>query len=204
MLIQTAAPSVEPVSLDEARTHLRIDPDMTDDDALIGRLIAAARQYAETLTGRSFITQSWRLVLDAFPCCLELERGPVQSISSLVYRDMSGTPQPLAWDAAANGIQRASDGSLVADLSALPARIAPAFGRIWPIALPEIGAVAVNYSAGYGSDATAVPDGIKQWMLLRIGSLYEFRAEVVAERSIKVDPMPFFDGLLDPYRVVSA
>ena len=69
--------------------------------------------------------------------------------------------------------------------------------------LPEIGAVTVNYTAGYGID-TDVPEGIKRWMLLRIGSLYAFREEIVAERSIKVDPMPFFDLLLDPFRVATA
>ena len=47
-------PAEEPVSLAEARLHLRVD--FTDDDALITSLIAAARQAAETLTGRQFVT----------------------------------------------------------------------------------------------------------------------------------------------------
>ncbi|MFP3564696.1 head-tail connector protein [Paraburkholderia sp. SIMBA_030] len=201
MLVQTVPPAAEPISLDEAKLHLKVD--IADDDTLITALIVAARQFAESLTGRSFITQSWQLALDYFPICLQLDRGKVQTIASIVYRDMSGASQTVAFDAPSNSIQRSTDGNIVADLTALPARITPAFGRIWPIPLPEIGAVTVNYTAGYGA-AADVPQGIKQWMLLRVGSMYSFREEVVAERSIKVDPMPFFDLMLDSFRVVTA
>ncbi|MFT0167488.1 head-tail connector protein [Paraburkholderia mimosarum] len=201
MLVQTVPPAIEPISLSAAKLHLRVD--IPDDDTLITALIVAARQFAESLTGRSFVTQTWQLTLDCFPICLQLERGVVQTINSITYRDMSGAMQTVLFNPAINGIQRSTDGNIVADLTALPARITPAFGRIWPIPMPEIGAVTVNYTAGYGDD-TAVPQGIKQWMLLRIGSMYAFREEVVAERSIKVDPMPFFDLLLDPFRVATA
>ena len=58
-------PAEEPVSLAEAKQHLRVDGG--DDDLLIGSLITAARQAAETKTGRQLITARWKLVLDAFP-----------------------------------------------------------------------------------------------------------------------------------------
>ena len=70
-------PTGEPVSLAEAKLHLRVDVD--DDDALIGSIISAARQAAETLTGRQLITSRWKLVLDAFPCqTILLAKCPVQ------------------------------------------------------------------------------------------------------------------------------
>lgn len=44
-----------------------------------------------------------------------------------------------------------------------------------------------------------VPEGIRAWMLLRIGSLMENREEVaIGQRLTMVEPM-FIDGLLDPY-----
>ena len=58
-------PALEPVTLDEAKAHLKVDT--TDDDALIERLIAAARARAEWHTGRAFLTQSWILWLDCWP-----------------------------------------------------------------------------------------------------------------------------------------
>ncbi len=53
-------PAEEPVSLEEAKLHLRVDFD--EDDALILALISAARQAAETITGRQLITARWKLV----------------------------------------------------------------------------------------------------------------------------------------------
>ena len=64
-----------------------------------------------------------------------------------------------------------------------------------------VNAVQISYTAGYGAD-TAVPAGIKAWMLMRIGSLYENREEFVTGRGIVVAELPFLDGLLDPYRIL--
>ena len=52
-------PAIEPITLSEAKQHLRME--VSDDDALITLLIAAGRQYAEQLTRTSFITQQWSL-----------------------------------------------------------------------------------------------------------------------------------------------
>lgn len=203
MLVLTSPPSTEPISLSEAKLHLRVDDIVGEhpDDSLITSLIVAARQYAESLTGRSFITQDWRLVLDGFYGCIDLERGPVQQILSLTYRDTASATQTVGWDAASGSVQRSTDGELIADLSSAPARIARAFGKVGPITLPEPAALTVNYRAGYGA-AADVPKAIKQWMLLRIGSLYEQRQEVNVGNI--VTPMPFIDALLDPYRIVVA
>lgn len=200
MLVQTSAPGTEPVTLAEARLQCRLTAsDTTAEDSLFDLWIAAARRHAESYTGRSFITQQWRLVLDAFSTCIELERGDVQQIDSLTYRDMAGAVQTVSWAAASNGVQRSSDGSLVADLTGGMVRITPAFGSVWPIAMPEIGAIAVNYTAGYGN-AAAVPQGIKQWILLRVARMYEKREEPIDGEAAP----SHLDGLLDPYVVARA
>lgn len=199
MLIQTNAPASEPVTLAEAKLNMRVDGD--EEDSLITLHIAAARRYAESYTGRSFITQGWRLVLDGFATCVELERGDVQAISSITYRDLGGTTRTVAWNQPVNGIQRSVDGALVADLSSCPARIAPSFGSVWPIATSEIGAVAIDYTAGYGSAASDVPEGVRSWILLRVGSLYANREESVPG---VVTALPYVDTLLDPYTVALA
>lgn len=200
MLIQTVAPTTEPVSLDEAKLHLRVDSDLTADDGLIGTLITAARLHGEAETGTSFITQTWRQVLDRFPCEIVLERGPVQSIGSIVYRDMAGATQTVSFASAVNGIQRSTDATIVADLSGRVALVRPAFGCVWPIPMPETGAVAVTYTAGYGSLAAAVPAGIKQWIMLRVNTLYENREAVAILPRGRLEALPYVDGLLDPYR----
>jgi uncharacterized phiE125 gp8 family phage protein len=203
-LASISPPATEPITLDEAKAHLRVD--LTDDDALITALIVAARQYAESETGRSLITQSWRLVLDGFPGgrgpgtngsissllpgnAILLDQAPVQSISSIQYLDTGG-----AW-------QTLPESEWVAELQSAPARITPAFGKTWPAVLPQIGSVKVEFVAGYG-EASAVPQGIKIWMLLRLAALYENREEVSAMRQGKIEPLPYVDRLLDAYRVI--
>ena len=46
--------------------------------------------------------------------------------------------------------------------------------------------------------------GVKSWMKLRLGSLYENREAVVSGRSIVMAELPFVDSLLDAYRIVRA
>jgi hypothetical protein len=60
--------------------------------------------------------------------------------------------------------------------------------------------VVIRYTVGYG-DADAVPQQIKNWMLLRIGMLYENRESVSAGQPLQ--EMPQADRLLDPYRLWS-
>jgi len=54
-LKQTQAPGLEPVDLEEAKNHLKVDGG--DDNTLIQGLITTARQLAEKETNRAFITQ---------------------------------------------------------------------------------------------------------------------------------------------------
>ena len=204
MPLQLITPAAqEPVSILEARQHLRVDFD--DDDALILALIAAARQSAEMLTGRQFVTARWKLVLDSFPGpslmgvpagqaftlpghAVLLPKSPVASVVEIRYLDMAGAWQVMP---AAN---------YTVDNACEPARITPVFGQIWPVALPQIGAVSVTFDAGYGS-AADVPEGLKSWIKLRLGSLYAHREEVASMARGRIDPLPFVDGLLDPYKV---
>lgn len=204
-LIQVAGPGQEPISVDEAKVYLRVI-DSNDDD-VIGYLITAARLYAEHYCERSFISQQWRLVLDSFPGpslmgvpyglpyslpghAVLLERGPVISVDSITYVDMGGVPQPMP------------SANYKADLSGPLPRVTPVFGQIWPITLPQIGSVQVNYTAGYGTKPSDVPAGIKHWLLMRLATLYENREEVAILGKGKVEILPFVDSLLDPYRVV--
>jgi uncharacterized phiE125 gp8 family phage protein len=196
-------PAGEPVSLAEAKQHLRVDGN--DDDLLIGSLITAARQAAETLTGRQLITARWKLVLDAFPGpslmqsapgasfslpghAILLAKCPVQSVVSIDYMDMNGTTQ----------VMPAND--YVLDAACEPARLTPVFGKTWPPTLPQIGAVTVTFDAGYGV-ASAVPEGLKSWIKLRVGSLYGHREEMSVLSRGRIDPLPFVDGLLDGFKV---
>jgi uncharacterized phiE125 gp8 family phage protein len=181
------APASEPLSLQEAKDHLRVDASYTDTDALIQTQIIAARQRAEQLTRRALVTQHWKYVADAFPGpsqlgipygktfttpghAILLEKSPVASVDSITYLDMSGVRQTMP----------ATD--YIAEMVGEPCRITPVFGKIWPVPLPQIGAVEVNFTAGYGALNTAtppvwvgaaVPEVIKLAMKLMIEAAYD-------------------------------
>ena len=181
-------PAEEPVSLIEAKLHLRVEFD--EDDTLIASLISAARQAAETLTGRQFTTARWKLVLDGFPRgAIALAKCPVQSVVAVNYQDMNSMVQTMPAS------------TYTVDTACEPGRITPVFGQIWPVCLPQIGVVRVTFDAGYGA-AAQVPEGIKSWIKLRVGSLYAHREEMAILSRGRIDPLPFVAGLLDPYRVV--
>jgi len=165
----------------------------------------AVRQAAETKTGRQLITARWKLVLDAFPGlslmqsatgasfslpghAILLAKCPAQAVVSIEYMDMNGTTQ----------VMPASD--YVLDAACEPARLTPAFGKTWPSTLPQMGAVSVTFDAGYGA-ASAVPEGLKSWIKLRVGSLYGHREEMSVLSRGRIDPLPFVDGLLDGFKV---
>lgn len=178
------APATEPLTLAEAKLHLRVDA--SDEDSYITALIQAAREFAEHITERAFVTQTWELALDAFPAAeLKLPKPPLASIVSIKYDDTAGTEQTIG------------SSFYVADLYSTPGWVLPAYATSWPATRDQANAVRVRYSCGYGA-AAAVPQGIKNWILLRVGSLYAIREEMVPGRALQP---AFVDRLLDAYRV---
>lgn len=163
-------PVSEPVTLQEAKDHLRVE--VTTDDSLIGRLITDAREWAERYTRRALVSQTWRLWADEFPdaddgdeyLTLELPGGKVASVSSVKYTDADGTVQTLS----ASAYQLSSKGHDTI------ARLRPVYGGAWPAARDEPDAVQVEYVVGYGA-ASDVPSQIKQAILLHVGWHYEHR-----------------------------
>lgn len=162
-----SGPVTEPVSLAEAKAHLRVT--FADDDGLIASLITAARQWIEEQTYRQLVTATWDLVLDGFPSGdkpIRVPRAPLQTVSAITYTDTAGDTQTLATSLYAVTATRQ------------PALIRPAYGQVWPEALDAPDTVTVRFTAGYGT-AAAVPDLLKAAVKLLVGQLYEFREPVV-------------------------
>lgn len=175
------APVAEPLTVAEAKAHLRVSA--SDDDAYIEALIVAARQGAEHLTGRALMPQTLELALDEFESEIQLPRPPLASVTSISYVDSNGATQTTT--------------DYILDDHGLEARLTPLYGESWPDTRQQANAVLIRYVAGY-ADAASVPQQIKAWMLLRIGMLYEHRESVVAGASIA--ELPHVDRLLDAHR----
>ena len=181
--ILVVAPVVEPVTIEEAKNHLRVDT--PDDDALIQRNLVAARRWAETYTRRVFVTQTWNVFYEKGQPVLTLPLPPLQSVLSVSHRTTSGsmlTVPPTVY---------------LVDTIAAPGRILLAPGQSWPgDPLWAPNPIVIQFIAGYGLAAT-VPDDIKAAILLLTGFLYENR-EQAAHPSPKALPFAA-ENLLMPY-----
>jgi uncharacterized phiE125 gp8 family phage protein len=161
-------PSIEPLTVDEAKDWARITDDT--EDAVVERLISAARGHVEELTGRALITQTWDYFLDAFPGTIDVPRPRLISVTHLKYTDEDGTLQTL--DVADYTI----------DLKREPARIVPAYGESWPGTRDVPNAVELRFVAGYGATATSVPEQLRQAIAVLVATMYEQR-EMATEAS---------------------
>lgn len=174
-LLQIAPPAEEPLDIDAAKAHLRIDH--VDEDVLIAALIAAARENVEAHLQRVLISQSWELICDNFPWAFALPLGKVTSVTSIKYLDADGVEQTV--DA----------GVYETDLDRVPARIAPKNGKTWPSPGPFLNAVRVRYVVGE-ANAQAVPASIRQAMKLIVGGLYENRDQFFAGGAVAARRRP--------------
>ena len=157
----TTEPVTEPVVLEEAKTHLRVEHD--DDDSYISDLCRIARQWVEMYQRRALITQTITLYLADWPSMIYLPRPRLQSVTSIYYTDTGGTNTLL------------SSSYYTVDTIHEPGRIYEAWSYSWPSARPIDKAITIVYVAGYGDAAANVPDVTKHAIKLLIGHWYENR-----------------------------
>jgi uncharacterized phiE125 gp8 family phage protein len=192
-------PTVEPLTLDEARQHLRIDalgsPGEHPDDAWLMDTIPTAREWCERYLGRSIAPQTLEYYAAAFPSGgLVLPAGPVAGIESVTYVDSDGVTQTL-------------DPSLyVVDMLYEPAALYTFAGAAWPTTQSATNVVRVRYTAGYDLPGDSpgdrpLPSSIKSAIKLVLGSLYRDREDSTAGNvPMQNIPLGVF-SLLYPYRL---
>ena len=189
-LTRIVDPTEQPVTLLEAKDHLRVDG--TDDDALISAQVAAATRWVEEYTGRQLVDATWKLTLDEWPDGdqILLPRPPLKTVASIDYTDRNGN---VATMPTTDYLVDSSD-----DYG--PGRIVLADGKSWPSTqLRRAAAVAITYTAGYGT-AADVPDVYKTAIKTVVGSLYEHRETVVVGQTANLVPRSA-EWLLWPHRV---
>lgn len=186
-LVRTVAPAVEPVSLSEAKTHLRVDTDA--DDAYITSLITVAREYCEERLDMTFIESTWVAKYDVFPLWeLLLPRPPLLNENiSITYRDESGTDVTITSGAS----------SFQVDSAVTPGRIYPNYQEVWPAVRGDENSVTVTYKAGYGDSAADCPKIVAHAILLLCGHWYATREPVTVGTTAQNMPIPYtFDTLI--------
>lgn len=181
-----AAATTNPISLEEAKLHLRVEDD--DEDTLIEVLIAAATKHSEKFMGRALIAQTWDLYVDQFPAegdvnpgVIKIPLSPLLEVVGLFYRDASDVEQEFAAS------------SYLVDDASEPARVVLVNSASWPTAREGANAVRIRFRAGYVDNSMSpqegeVPADIRSAILLYLGSLYAHRETVVIGQTATAMP----------------
>lgn len=185
-LVQLTSPAIEPVGVDEFKAHARIDGE--EENALLAAMLLAARAHIETLSGKVFITQSWRLIADEVPSDgrLPLLVRPIRSVDSVVVYDGQGTPsslEPEDW---------------LADLGGRWPRLMlrrPAATR-----MRAMNGIEIDVTAGYGPTGLDVPSVLRHAIVMLATHWYAHRATGF-DFTTAGEPDGLFD-LIEPYREV--
>lgn len=186
-------PASEPLTLDEAKAHLRVDDNDSDD--LITLYLAAARQNAEQFMGRALVNQVWDATFDGFPHCrtpMKLIPSPVLEVEG-VFTSMVGEETEVSAE------------TYRLDNITAPAVLFPAGQANWPGTTVDF--VRVRFRAGYIDDDLSpqsgeVPSDIKAAILLNLGTLYENRETLAVGSAANLALLPWAaEQLLTPHRI---
>lgn len=183
---RVTAPATLPVTLAQAKAHLRVDH--SDEDDLITALISAAVEHFDGvgILGRAMVTQSWAECFDAVSTVARLGMGPFLSLTSVQYYDTD------------NASQTATLADFETWILGDYVLAKPIPGASWPATYSRPDAIKITYQAGFG-DADDVPTTIKQAILLTVAHWYEHRMAVDDTKMVEL-PMAV-DALIGAERV---
>jgi len=187
-LIRAAQPVVEPVSLADAKTHLRVDTESDDDHILA--LITAAREWCENYTQRTFIHTQWTMTFDTFPWEIELPRPPVAVASGY-------TATTVAYVRETGGTANLPTSEYRVDRSAEPGVIRTVYAGTWPSHLLDRNSISVTWWGGYGEDGTKVPKVVRSAILMLVAYWYERRlaADQIASNAVPFGVSSMLDSI---------
>lgn len=179
-------PTVEPVTLAEAKAHCRVDT--STDDAYISSLITAAREWCEAYCDETFVHTQYRMTLDQFPREIELPRPPMASSGTVTAVSITYTLENQSTATLATSQYRV-------DRDSTPGVIRTLYNGSWPSHLLDYNAVSVTWWGGKGSSGADVEQRIKNAILWLVGMWYERRQ---AADQVSLSEIPFgVKSLLD-------
>ncbi|MCR9252287.1 MAG: hypothetical protein NXI20_17815 [bacterium] len=193
----TTGPSVEPVTVQEAADHVYTDASY--DNKKLERNISACRKIAESYCERAFINQVWKMTLDGFPSktsynkegAIFIPKGKIQSLTSnqISYIDSSGSSQTLTLDT-----------DFTMDNTGDVARLIPTASLgTWPTTSTDhLNTVTVDFTAGYGTSLGDEYNGIKDAILMHLGTLYDLRQ---THTTVEIFENKYWQNFLNPYKL---
>ncbi len=204
--LTTVDVTTEPVTITEAKTHLRVTS--SADDTYITALIKAARVACENYTSTTMAPKTIRLTMDGMPGAPGawwdgVREGPLSFIQGVANQLVFAYP-PLF---AVSSFKYYDDSDAEYTFSSTNyyvdnsdpgqrGRLVLRRGAVWPpIALRVAAGIIVDFTAGFGNTGYPLPEGFKQALLKVISFMYKNRG------SCADDGCAAAYGDLEPYRI---
>ncbi|MGD9276245.1 MAG: head-tail connector protein [Candidatus Pacearchaeota archaeon] len=169
-------PATTPVTLAEVKEHLKLDPTDTSQDTYLTFLIKAATKFGEDYTRRIFINTGFRTYRDFFECCIKLRRSKLQSLDLYEYLVDS------LFTTVTSTLYYVTD---EVDFS----KIVLKNDQHYPIDIDEqLQAIKIEFTAGYGTSETDVPDDIRLALLNHLAAVYENKGDCDQASIMKLLP----------------
>jgi len=191
-LIRVTEPTVEPVTVAEAKAHLRVEH--SADDNLISDYIKAAREYVEEYLDVTLMLTQWRMKIDIFAPVIQLPRPSMATAAG--YTDVT-----LTYTTEQNAVQTLPNNEYRIDRDTKPGELRPTYAASWPSHRADYNSISVTWWAGYGAAGSDVPQRIRHAVLLLVTHLYENRSAVAVGANANSKPLEFaLKTLLDSSR----
>lgn len=179
-LVQTVAPTAEPLSLDDAKTFMHILE--TDENDLITSMIVSAREYAENYTNRQFELATYELITNCLYQGMTIPKSPVTEISKIEYMDSDGIYQILSTDDYYSYVEH---GATKIEFISIPSY------------KDDKRAIKITFIAGYDT----VPSSIVSYLKVLVSTMYENREQYIVGVSVETMANPLIHKMLDMYKV---
>ena len=164
----TSGPAVEPITLADAKAHLRVTTTTTTDvdSVYINGLITVARKKVESYLNRKLVWQMWDIYWDRWPAgdYITLPFGNLKTVTSVKYTDSDSTQSTL------------SSTKYTVDIYSNEGRVVLVGGNSWPSDnLFEANPITIKFKCGFSSSRANIPEPIKHAVKVELSGLYEQR-----------------------------
>jgi uncharacterized phiE125 gp8 family phage protein len=177
-------PAAEPLTLDQAKAHLKVT--WPEEDSTIGDYLTAARAYIEDAYGIRLVRQKVEVQFQNFPLLadrMKLPIAPVQSVDYFRYFDVQLVQRVMVVGT-----------DLHVRLNKRPPELILPYGKVWPPVVLDTAdpiriGLAVGFVNGHSPETLPVPPAALSAMRLLLTHQYENRAAVTLGTLEKTDPL---------------
>jgi len=183
-----------PISLAQAKAHLRVTHNAEDD--YIQSLIVAATDWAQVYSGRILIDSRVGIRMNDFPWhgTIYLPGGNITAVNDIDYSDVDGNPQTLT-----GPTSTAPGTDYLEDLTDDEWPLLCATDDGWPsVESNTVNAVLIDYQVGWLSQEE-IPGSIRQAIKFKLADLFTIRD--TNDAGSKSELIKVAENLLEPYVV---